>query len=167
MKCLTLLGSTGSIGTQSLEVLDGLPEQFEVLALTARSNVSLLATQARKYNVQAVALEYEAGLDDLKALLRELRVENGANDDEIADELERRKVKPRNWTAFRVRCLVRGLVIHRKTGRKTAAEEAANGVGKQGVSESGSKSKRNRTVASSRRRKLVRAQSDHYEALDC
>lgn len=49
MKKLVLLGSTGSIGTQSLDVIDSFPEEWEVLALSANSNIDLLEKQARKY----------------------------------------------------------------------------------------------------------------------
>ena len=54
MKRLSILGSTGSIGTQALEVVTSLPGEFQVVALTARRNSSLLAEQARRFQVKAV-----------------------------------------------------------------------------------------------------------------
>ena len=75
MKRLTLLGSTGSIGTQALEVVAGLPEQFELLGLTARSNAALLAEQAQTFGARAVAIENEARFEDLKSLLSATDIE--------------------------------------------------------------------------------------------
>lgn len=71
-------------------------------------------------------------LSDLRKLLHKLRVEKGANDDEIAHELEQLGVQPTGWTAFRVRCLTKSLRVHRKAGRKTAAEEASRFIEREG-----------------------------------
>ena len=49
MKRIAILGSTGSIGTQSLEVIEQNPDQFEVEVITANNNVELLIQQAKKY----------------------------------------------------------------------------------------------------------------------
>ena len=46
---VAILGSTGSIGTQTLDVIDRHSELFEVYALTAHSNIDLLVEQAKKY----------------------------------------------------------------------------------------------------------------------
>src|SRR5215470_5040625 len=46
---IALLGSTGSIGRQTLDVVRCFPEHFRIVALAARSNVSLLAQQAREF----------------------------------------------------------------------------------------------------------------------
>jgi hypothetical protein len=99
-----------------------------------------------------VVIEKIETLTELKDLLRDLRVENGLNDNDIADELERRKVEPRNWTAFRVRCLVKGLKVYRKWGRKTAEEEAAR-YGQKAVSNDTSQGEKRR--GRSRRRVVV------------
>ena len=45
MKALSVLGSTGSIGTQTLELVDEFPERFSVVALTAGNNLDLLIEQ--------------------------------------------------------------------------------------------------------------------------
>jgi 1-deoxy-D-xylulose-5-phosphate reductoisomerase len=59
-KRIAILGSTGSIGTQSLEVIDQSPELFEVEVLTAYNNVDLLVFQARKYQPNAVVIANES-----------------------------------------------------------------------------------------------------------
>ena len=56
MKNIGLLGSTGSIGTQTLQVIDQLPEKFDVKYLTAQQNVHLLANQALKYQPDTVCI---------------------------------------------------------------------------------------------------------------
>jgi 1-deoxy-D-xylulose-5-phosphate reductoisomerase len=55
-KRIAILGSTGSIGTQSLEVIDQNPDQFEVEVLTANNNVELLIRQAKKYQPNVVVV---------------------------------------------------------------------------------------------------------------
>lgn len=56
MKRLSILGSTGSIGRQTLEVCDLFPADFTVVALTAQQNVELLAAQAKQYRPSMVAI---------------------------------------------------------------------------------------------------------------
>ena len=55
-KRIAILGSTGSIGTQSLEVIEQNPDKFEVEVLTANNNVDLLIRQAKKYQPNAVVI---------------------------------------------------------------------------------------------------------------
>jgi 1-deoxy-D-xylulose-5-phosphate reductoisomerase len=55
-KRIAILGSTGSIGTQSLEVIDKNPELFEVEVLTAYNNVELLISQAKKFQPNTVVM---------------------------------------------------------------------------------------------------------------
>lgn len=55
-KRIAILGSTGSIGTQSLEVIDQNPDAFEVEVLTANNNVDLLVEQAKKYQPNVVVI---------------------------------------------------------------------------------------------------------------
>src|ERR1700736_253801 len=52
---IALLGSTGSIGQQTLDIVRCFPEHFQVVALAARSNVELLARQARGFHPAFVA----------------------------------------------------------------------------------------------------------------
>jgi len=68
-KRIALLGSTGSIGRQALEVMERFPEKFEVAALTAGSNWELLASQAGKFKPDLVALHDEKLLPRLKEAL--------------------------------------------------------------------------------------------------
>jgi 1-deoxy-D-xylulose-5-phosphate reductoisomerase len=59
MKRIAILGSTGSIGTQSLEVISQNPDKFEVEILTANNNVNLLISQAKKFQPNAVVIANE------------------------------------------------------------------------------------------------------------
>jgi 1-deoxy-D-xylulose-5-phosphate reductoisomerase len=56
MKKLVILGSTGSIGTQTLDIVENNPELFSVSGITANTNWELLAEQARKFKPSAVAI---------------------------------------------------------------------------------------------------------------
>src|SRR5680860_755862 len=58
-KRIAILGSTGSIGTQSLEVIGQNPEKFEVEVITANNNVDLLIQQAKKYQPNIVVIANE------------------------------------------------------------------------------------------------------------
>ena len=62
-KRLAILGSTGSIGRQTLEVVDEYPQQFEVYLITANNNIDLLIEQARKYRPEiAIIANKELGI---------------------------------------------------------------------------------------------------------
>ena len=69
MKRLALLGSTGSIGTQTLEVVAAHPDLFEVEVLSAHSNAALLIEQARKYKPNAVVITDESKYKEVKDAL--------------------------------------------------------------------------------------------------
>ncbi|MCK4662187.1 MAG: 1-deoxy-D-xylulose-5-phosphate reductoisomerase [Bacteroidales bacterium] len=58
-KRIAILGSTGSIGTQALEVVDNNPDEFEIEVLTARNNYKLLIKQAIKYKPNTVVIGNE------------------------------------------------------------------------------------------------------------
>ena len=66
---ICILGSTGSIGTQALDVISQHEDRYEVYALTANNKVELLAQQAQQYNPAAVVIANEERYDELKALL--------------------------------------------------------------------------------------------------
>ena len=66
MKAITILGSTGSIGTQTLDIVTHHPDQFRVVGLAAGSNVTLLAEQIRTFKPEIVALGNESKLAELK-----------------------------------------------------------------------------------------------------
>lgn len=66
---ICILGSTGSIGTQALDVIEKYPERYEAYCLTANTRVELLAKQARKFRPACVVIADESKYDQLKSLL--------------------------------------------------------------------------------------------------
>lgn len=68
-KQIAILGSTGSIGTQALEVIEEHSDLYEVYCLTANNRVRELAEQARRFNPAAVVIANEAHYVELKSLL--------------------------------------------------------------------------------------------------
>jgi len=74
-KRIAILGSTGSIGTQTLEVIDETPQHFQVKILTANSNSELLAKQARKYQPEMVVIGNASKEEELRSLLKDLDIE--------------------------------------------------------------------------------------------
>lgn len=65
MKTLSILGSTGSIGTQALDIVKKFPEQFQVVALSCSSNIELLKKQIEEFNPKIVAVYNEEKADEL------------------------------------------------------------------------------------------------------
>lgn len=84
MKRIALLGSTGSIGTNTLDVVAHLDDRLGVASLSAGSNWRLLAEQARKHRPDLVALADTKGLDPLRAALRDTGIEVLGGDEGIA-----------------------------------------------------------------------------------
>lgn len=80
---VAILGSTGSIGTQTLDVIDRHSELFEVYALTAHSNIDLLVKQAKKYRPEVVAIADERHYKTLREALDGLPVKVFAGADSI------------------------------------------------------------------------------------
>jgi 1-deoxy-D-xylulose-5-phosphate reductoisomerase len=72
MKAISVLGSTGSIGTQTLEIAEAFPERFQVVALTAHRNLDLLLEQIVRHQPALVALADPADLPALRARLEGL-----------------------------------------------------------------------------------------------
>jgi 1-deoxy-D-xylulose-5-phosphate reductoisomerase len=70
MKRISILGCTGSIGTQALQVVDFLKDHLEVVGLAARSNVDLLEQQIEHFNPRMVALSDEASADLLRTRVK-------------------------------------------------------------------------------------------------
>lgn len=66
MKAISILGSTGSIGTQTLDIVRQYPQQFSVVGLASGSNVELLAQQIREFQPQIAAICVEEKLPQLK-----------------------------------------------------------------------------------------------------
>lgn len=69
---IAILGSTGSIGTQTLEVVRAYPEDLHVVALAAGSNVTLMEQQVREFHPQLVAMGSEKTAKDLKERIADL-----------------------------------------------------------------------------------------------
>ena len=87
-KQIAILGSTGSIGTQALEVISENDSLFEVYALTANNNVDLLIEQSRKYKPEMVTIGNDTHYQKLKNALADLPIKVFAGDDSIAQVAE-------------------------------------------------------------------------------
>ncbi|HSV09937.1 MAG TPA: 1-deoxy-D-xylulose-5-phosphate reductoisomerase [Hanamia sp.] len=87
-KRIAIFGSTGSIGTQALEVIDSHPDLFEVEVLTAQTNDKLLIEQALKYTPNAVVIGDERKYEAVKKALESKDIKVFAGEDaleEVAD----------------------------------------------------------------------------------
>ena len=85
---LAILGSTGSIGTQALEVVSEHSDLFEVYALTANNQVDLLINQARKYMPEVGVIANERKYPELKEALEDLPIKVWAGADAIAQMVQ-------------------------------------------------------------------------------
>ena len=74
MKAISVLGSTGSIGTQTLQIAEEFPEQFRVVALTAGRNLDLLVEQIQRHQPELVALADSERLPALQERLEALNL---------------------------------------------------------------------------------------------
>ncbi len=88
MKRLAILGSTGSIGTQALDVVSANPGIFKVEVLSAHSNSTLLIEQARKYKPNAVVVTNEAKYKEVKDALLMLPIKVFAGEKSLADVVQ-------------------------------------------------------------------------------
>ncbi len=84
-KKLAILGSTGSIGTQALDVVDHHPDAFEVTVLTAGRNADLLVEQARKYRPKTVVIGDQAGYTTLRDNLSDLNIVVKAGEEALSE----------------------------------------------------------------------------------
>jgi len=75
VKKIAILGSTGSIGKNALRVIDGLGPEYRIVALSAHSNIELLAEQARKYRPKVIAVTGADYVEPMRDLVSELDVE--------------------------------------------------------------------------------------------
>lgn len=87
-KQIAILGSTGSVGTQALQVIEEHADLYEAYALTARHNVELLAQQARKFMPAAVVIADESKYEELKERLKDLPVQVYAGTDAVCQIVE-------------------------------------------------------------------------------
>ena len=72
-KRIAILGSTGSIGTNALRVIEALGGDYEVAALSAHNNVKLLAEQVRKFKPKTAVVTNPEKLDEFRTLLGSLK----------------------------------------------------------------------------------------------
>ncbi len=72
MKAITLLGSTGSIGTQTLEIVAQNPEKFRIVGIAAGRNVEILAAQIRQFKPSIAAIFAEEKLPELKEAIKDV-----------------------------------------------------------------------------------------------
>lgn len=92
-RSVTILGSTGSVGTQTVDLVARDPERFPVEALTANRNVALLAKQARDLKARLAVVADPAAYAELKDLLSGTGIEVAAGAEAVAAAAER----PADW----------------------------------------------------------------------
>jgi 1-deoxy-D-xylulose-5-phosphate reductoisomerase len=73
VKQITILGATGSIGTQTLEIVTQYPEKFRVVGLTAGRNIPLFAQQIRQFQPEIVAIQDEDLIPELRLAIGEMQ----------------------------------------------------------------------------------------------
>jgi len=82
---IAILGSTGSIGTQALDVISRYPGRFSVELLTAGENVNLLEEQSRKFRPRSVVIGNQKHFHGLKEKLKDTGIEVFAGDKAIEE----------------------------------------------------------------------------------
>ena len=87
-KAIAILGSTGSIGKQALEVISGHPEDFEVEVLTAQNNAELLIEQAIKYKPNAVVITNDLHYKKVREALEPLHIKTYAGENSLASVVQ-------------------------------------------------------------------------------
>ena len=92
-RSVSILGSTGSVGCSTLDLISHTPGQFRIEALTAHRNVALLAEQARKFRPRIAVVRDEASYADLKAALAGTGIEVAAGAAAMAEAASR----PVDW----------------------------------------------------------------------
>jgi len=83
-RSVAILGSTGSIGTQALEVIAAHPDRFDVEVLTANNNADLLIAQAKKFNPNAVVISNETQYQKVKEALSSTDIKVYAGENALA-----------------------------------------------------------------------------------
>ncbi|EYD71761.1 1-deoxy-D-xylulose-5-phosphate reductoisomerase [Limimaricola hongkongensis] len=89
MKRVTILGATGSIGCQTVELIEAAPERFETVALTGGRNVALLADQARRLGAKIAVTCHDDCRADLEQRLAGSGIEVASGDAAIAEAAAR------------------------------------------------------------------------------
>jgi 1-deoxy-D-xylulose-5-phosphate reductoisomerase len=88
-KSVTVLGATGSVGQSTLDLINRAPEQFEVVALTAQSDVAGLAAAVRQTKAKLAVIGKSELYDNLKAALSDVDVEIAAGEAAVVDAAQR------------------------------------------------------------------------------
>jgi len=86
---VTILGSTGSVGTQTIDLIERYPQDYQIEALTAASRVDLLVEQARRLKPRFVAIADPGKHNELKAALADLPIEVAAGPQSLIEAAER------------------------------------------------------------------------------
>lgn len=89
VRSLTILGSTGSVGTSTLDLVSHHEDRFRIEALTANNNIELLATQARQFRAQLAVTANDARYKELKSLLSGSGIEVAAGRDALLEAARR------------------------------------------------------------------------------
>lgn len=89
MKQIAIIGSTGSIGTQTLDIIRQHPDRFKATVLTAGSNIELLIAQAKEFRPHLAVIADPRHFTRLYSELTPLGIETAAGADAIADAMER------------------------------------------------------------------------------
>ncbi|MBT5698937.1 MAG: 1-deoxy-D-xylulose-5-phosphate reductoisomerase [Flavobacteriales bacterium] len=91
-KHIAILGSTGSIGTQSLEVVDAHPERFVVEVLTANNNSKLLIEQSKKYKPNVVVVTNESKYKEVNNALFDLGIKVFSGENSLEEVVENENI---------------------------------------------------------------------------
>lgn len=91
-KRIAILGSTGSIGTQTLEVIAAYPDKFEVVVLTANNNSQLLIEQAKLFKPNTVVIVNEDKYEEVKDTLWEDDIKTYTGSDSLAEVVEMEEI---------------------------------------------------------------------------
>ena len=92
MKRIAILGSTGSIGTQALDIIREHSEEYEAYILTANNSVDLLVKQAREFRPECVVIANEARYDEVAAALADLPIKVFAGADALCQVVQMQDV---------------------------------------------------------------------------
>ena len=92
-KGIAILGSTGSIGTQTLEVMEQFPDKFELIALTANKNADLLISQSLKHKPNTVVIVDESQYQKVKDALWEHDIKVYAGENSLAQIVEMTEIE--------------------------------------------------------------------------
>ncbi|HEY9039207.1 MAG TPA: 1-deoxy-D-xylulose-5-phosphate reductoisomerase [Roseovarius sp.] len=93
MRRVTILGATGSIGQNTLDLIRRAPDEFQVVALTGGRNIAQLAADAREFRAAIAVTAYPELLDDLRAALSGSDVKAAAGADALIEAAQR----PADW----------------------------------------------------------------------